>query len=80
MPHMADETLVVVHTFGSRPEADMAVSALDAAGIDAMVRADSGGDQRPSIAWAGVGYEVIVRARDADAARDILDLPARRQR
>jgi hypothetical protein len=73
---MADAALIVVHSFGSRPEADMAVSALDAAGIDAMVRADTGGDMRPSIAWAGVGYQVIVRAEDVDVAREILDLPA----
>jgi len=73
---MPDAALIVVHSFGSRPEADMAVSALDAAGIDAMVRADTGGDMRPSIAWAGVGYQVIVREDDVDVAREILDLPA----
>ena len=73
---MTDSDLVVVHAFGSRPEADMAVSALDAAGIDAMIKEDSGGGMRPSIAWAGVGYEVAVRAEDAQAARDVLDLPA----
>jgi hypothetical protein len=75
---MTDAQLVVVQTFNTRPEADMAVSALAAAGIDAIVRADSGGNQRPSIAWAGVGYQVLVRGEDADAARDILELPARR--
>ncbi len=77
---MRDAQLVVVHTYSSRPEADVAVSALDAAGIDAMVRADSGGEQRPSMAWAGTGYQIIVRAEDANAARAILDLPARRTR
>ena len=51
---MADD-LVVVHAFNSRPEADLAKSALDAAGIDAMVRADSGGGMRPALAWAGGG-------------------------
>jgi putative signal transducing protein len=73
---MADAALIVVHSFGSRPEADIAVSALDAAGIDAMVRADSGGEMRPSIAWAGVGYQVIVREEDVAAAREILEQPA----
>jgi Putative prokaryotic signal transducing protein len=71
------DDLVVARTFSSRPEADLARSALDAAGIDAMVRADSGGDMRPSIAWAGDGFQVIVRAEDVEAAREILDLPAR---
>lgn len=54
----------------------MAVSALEAAGIDALIQDDSGGGMRPSIAWAGVGYGVFVRAEDAQAARDVLDLPA----
>lgn len=74
---MSDSELVAVQTFGSRPEADIAVSALEAAGIDAMVRADDGGSQRPSIAWAGVGFEVVVRSEDFDAARAILEIPAR---
>lgn len=73
---MADAALIVVHSFGSRPEADTAASALDAAGIDVMVRADSGGEMRPSVAWAGVGYQVIVREEDVPAAREILELPA----
>ena len=45
--------------------------------IEAMVRADSGGGMRPALAWSGVGYQVLVRAEDEPAARDILDLPAR---
>ena len=73
---MSDD-LVVARTFNTRPEADLARSALDAAGIDAIVRADSGGDMRPALAWAGDGFEVIVREDDVEAAREILDLPAR---
>jgi SAM-dependent methyltransferase len=72
-----EDDLVIVHAFGSLPEADLAKSALDAAGIEAMVRADSGGGMRPALAWSGVGYQVLVRAEDEQAARDILDLPAR---
>ena len=72
-----DVELVVVHSFGSRAEADLAKSALDAAGIDAMVQADSGGGMRPALAWSGVGFQVVVRAEDAQVARDVLDLPAR---
>jgi len=74
---MPDEALVVVHTFNNRPEADIAASALEAAGIDVMIRADDGGGQRPAMAWAGVGFEVIVRESDVDAAREILDQEAR---
>jgi len=73
---MADSELVVVHAFGSRPEADMAVSALDAAGIDAIIQADSGGGMRPHLAWAGVGFRILVREEDLTEARNILDLPA----
>lgn len=73
---MEDE-LIVVHAFGSLPEADLAKSALDAAGIEVMVKADSGGGMRPALAWSGVGYQILVRAEDEQAARDILDLPAR---
>lgn len=73
---MSDSELVVVQTFGSRPEADIAVSALEAAGIDSMIRADDGGSQRPALAWAGVGFQVVVRIEDSDAARAILEEPA----
>jgi hypothetical protein len=73
---VADAELVVVHTFGNRAEADLATSALEAAGIEAMIQADSGGGMRPHLAWAGVGFQVLVRAEDLPAARDILELPA----
>jgi hypothetical protein len=74
---MVDHDLVVVATFDDRTEADLAVSALEAAGIEAMIRADDGGSMRPHLAWAGVGVQVIVRAEDAAAARDILEIPAK---
>jgi hypothetical protein len=74
---MSDKDLEVVRAFNNRPEADMAVSALEAAGIDAMIRADDGGSMRPSVAWAGVGFEVIVRSEDSEAAHAILEIPAR---
>jgi putative signal transducing protein len=74
---MADAELVVVHSFGTRPEADIAKSALDAAGIDSMIQADSGGGMRPHLAWAGVGFQILVREDDLVAAREVLDLPAK---
>ena len=73
---MSDSELVVVHTFGNRQEADVAVSALDAAGIQAMVRADTGGEMYRSIAWAGVGFQLLVRREDSDSAHAILEIPA----
>lgn len=74
---MSDSELVVVQTFGSRQEADVAVSALDAAGIEAIVQADTGGGMYRAMAWAGVGFQVLVRRDDAEAARAILEEPAR---
>jgi hypothetical protein len=74
---MQDADLVVVHTFGTQPEADLAKGALEAAGIESMIRADTVGGMRPHVAWAGVGFQVLVRQDDEPAARDILDLPAK---
>jgi hypothetical protein len=74
---MHDAELIVVHTFGNLTEADIAKSALDAAGIESMIQADTAGGTRPHLAWAGAGYRLIVRAEDANTARQILELPAR---
>jgi hypothetical protein len=72
---MTDSELVVVHSFGNRQEAEMAKSALDAAEIDSFVRSDDGGGMEVGL-WSSNGVKVLVRAEDADAAREILDLPA----
>ena len=74
---MNDRDLVVVHAFGTSTEAEVARSALEAAGIDSMIQADTGGGMRPHLAWAGVGFRILVRAEDAAAARDVLDVPAK---
>jgi len=74
---MPDAELVVVHSFGTQLEADIAKSALEAAGIDSMIQADTGGGMRPHLAWAGVGFQILVREHDLAAAREVLDLPAR---
>jgi putative signal transducing protein len=74
---MSDSDLIVVHTFGSRSEADLAKSALEAAGIDALVRSDDAGGLRPHMTFVN-GADLLVRAEDAPAAREVLDLPARR--
>ena len=73
---MADSELVIVHTYSNRPEAEMAKSALDAAEIAAFVRSDDGGGMETGL-WRGNGVEIVVRAEDAEAAREVLDLPAR---
>jgi hypothetical protein len=65
--------LAVVMTFGSRPEAELAKSTLEAAGIDAMIQADTVGGMREHLAWSGDGFRVLVREEDLAAARDVLN-------
>lgn len=64
--------LVVVQAFASQVEADLAKSALESAGIDAMIQADRAGGMRDHLAWSGFGFKVLVRDEDASAARDVL--------
>jgi hypothetical protein len=72
------DDLVVAHTFASRVEADLAKSALDAAGIEAVVRSDDVGGLRPHMTFAN-GAQLLVRAEDLEPAREVLDLPAKPQ-
>jgi Putative prokaryotic signal transducing protein len=73
---MSEVTLVVVHSFGSGPDAEMAKSALEAAGIDAMIQADAAGGMRPHLAWASGGFKILVREEDAASAREVLEGPS----
>jgi hypothetical protein len=72
---MADTDLVTVHTFPDRIEADLAASALEAAGIECMVAGDDAGGTQPGL-WEGRGVAVIVRREDERAAREILETAA----
>jgi len=76
MSSRSDGELVVVATFGDRSEADLAKGALEAAGIEAFVRSDDSGGMRPAMTFSN-GAQLIVRAGDVDAAREILDTPAK---
>ena len=60
-----------MRTFNSRQEADLAKSALEAAGIDSIVHGDDAGGVQPGL-WEANGVKVLVRADDADAAANIL--------
>ena len=73
---MQHPKLVVVQSFGSRPEADLAKGALEDAGIQAMIQADAAGGMREHLAWSGAGFKILVREEDATAARDVLTPPA----
>lgn len=67
---MDDTRFEVVGTFLTKIDADLAHSALEAAGIEATVSADDMGGIRPHL-WMG-GVRVLVAAADAARAREIL--------
>lgn len=73
---MTNPDLTVVATFTSRPQADLAKSALEAGGIYSIVFADDAGGVQPGF-WEGRGVAVIVRKEDEQAAREILKVAAR---
>ena len=67
--------LVVVQSYGSRLPADMAKGALEDAGIQAMIQADTAGGMREHLAWGGAGFKILVREEDATLAREVLNPP-----
>jgi hypothetical protein len=69
------DELVVVEVAGSQPEAEMLCSLLRSAGIACMPRLTSRG-AGASYGW-GIGgqHEIMVRSKDAQAARKILRQP-----
>ncbi len=69
---MQETKLIVIAAFGNRLEAQLAKGALDAAGIDSMLRGDTVGKMREHIAWSGSGFQLLVREEDAEEARRIL--------
>jgi hypothetical protein len=72
---MDPDALVPVATYVSNIEAELARSALEAAAIDALVQADDCGGTRPHL-WMG-GIRLMVRAEDADRAREVLNAETR---
>lgn len=68
--------LVAIQTCNNRLEAELALSALKAAGIHAMFQADTAGGMREHLASSGAGFRVLVREEDATAAHDVLAPPA----
>ena len=70
-PDPDPDRLIVIRTFSNKFEADVAKSALDAAKIDSIVRADDMGGMRPHM-WSSTGVELLVRAGDATQADRVL--------
>jgi hypothetical protein len=69
---MSAEYLAVAGTFNTEVEAELAKGALEAAGIDAMLEADSVGHMRAHIAWSTGGFKVLVREEDLEDAQACL--------
>lgn len=67
---MSDESVDVVATFLTRVDADLAKTALEAAGIEAMVSADDAAGLRPHL-WMG-GVRLLVSTADLGRARAVL--------
>lgn len=65
------DDLVAVRVYSYRHEAELARSALEADGIEAMVEADDCGGQRP-LMGANVGVKLLVRRSDESKAKSVL--------
>ncbi|MFI5177824.1 MAG: putative signal transducing protein [Vicinamibacterales bacterium] len=65
--------LVVIRTFLNLVEAEVAASALDAAGIRHTINKDDCGGLRPTLWLSGV--QLLVRPEDVTAATEILEAP-----
>ncbi|HET9263525.1 MAG TPA: DUF2007 domain-containing protein [Vicinamibacterales bacterium] len=66
-----EQDLVVVRSYLNHFTADVARTALEAAGIDTMIRSDDCGGLRPHL-WLG-GIQLLVRAEDRHRANEVLN-------
>jgi hypothetical protein len=71
---LADD-VVVLREYGTEVEAQLAALVLEANGIPAQVHADTAGGALPVIAVI-FPVRLLVRAQDAELARQLLDTPA----
>jgi Putative prokaryotic signal transducing protein len=69
------EDIVVLRKYGNEVEAQFAATVLEANGIPARVMADTAGGAIPSMAVL-FPVRLLVRAADADLARELLDTTA----
>ena len=74
---MPANDLVVLRRFGDELSARVAAMSLEANGIPAQVSSDTAGGALPNLA-VGFPVRLIVRAEDAEAARQLLDTEAPR--
>lgn len=67
--------MAVVRVFSTEIEAEMAMSALEAAGIESVMRRDDCGGVQPAMGLTA-GIQVVVPDEDLDSATEVLDAPA----
>ena len=67
-----DDQLTVLRTYLNRVEAEVAKTALTAAGIECLIRSDDCGGMRPHL-WFGTGIELLVSVTDRYRAVEVLD-------
>ena len=72
---MRHSNLVVVQSFGTPAEAEIALGILESSGIRAMTQADTASGMRPHLAWNGLGFRVLVCEEDVAMAREVLRPP-----
>jgi hypothetical protein len=73
IPEADHPELVVVRTYPSHVDADLARTALEAAGIESMVGSDDQGGQSPGLAFTR-GIALLVRSEDLKDAEEILSV------
>ncbi len=66
------DDLVVAHIYSYRHEAEIGRSALEANGIEAMIKADDCGSQEPYLS-SNTGVKLLVRRADGRKARTLLE-------
>ena len=71
-PKQSNDELVVVEVAGTRPEAELLCSLLRSAGIACLPRLTSRGAGAGDGLGIGGQHEIMVRSKDAQAARKIL--------
>ena len=67
--------MAVVRVFSTEIEAEIAMSALEAAGIECVMRRDDCGGVQPAMGLV-TGIQVVVPDEDLDAATEVLDASA----
>jgi hypothetical protein len=72
---MSESDLVIVQSYATEGDAEVAKGVLQSSGIGTMIQADTAGRMREHLAWSGLGHRVLVREEDAAAARSLLAVP-----